>query len=60
MDSLGKIVALVPAASGAICSLSYQVPVAGSIASLFLGDGQLMLCQLFLWAMWGTLWKSLA
>lgn len=49
MDALGKIVALEPAASAAICSLLHQVPVRGNIASLFLGDdGQLMLPVVFM------------
>lgn len=49
MDALGKIVALEPAASAAICSLLHQVPVGGNIASLFLGDdGQLMLPVVFM------------
>lgn len=48
MDALGKIVALVPAASAALCSLLHQVPVGGSIASLFPGDGQLVLHVVFI------------
>lgn len=48
MDALGKIVALEPEASAAICSLLHQVPVGGSIASLFPGDGQLMLPVVFM------------
>lgn len=43
MNALCKIVALVPAASAALCSPLHQVPVGVSMASLFPGDGQLML-----------------
>lgn len=53
-DALGKIVAVVPAVSAALCSLSHQVRVG---TSSFPGDGQVMLPVVF---MCGELWKSLA
>lgn len=48
MNALGKIVALVPAASAAVCSPLHQVAVGVSMASLLPGDGQLMLPVVFM------------
>lgn len=59
MNALGKIVALVPAASAAICSPLHRVPVGMSMASLFPGYGQLMLPVMFMGYV-GNSWESLA